>query len=677
MDARAVTTDTRVGQTTLDIMSTKALLISPQTPRFVVVGDRVQLGAAVHNNSAADLSVAVGLSASGVDLDGPAEQRVDVPAHQQRYVTWQASVPSGSTRLDLVFSASGGGFSDATKPTLGTLDNQGIPVYRYESPETVGTSGVVADNGARLEAIDLPAGMQVQQGQLKVELAPSLAAGMTDGLSYLETYPYDCTEQVISSFLPNLRLEAALKAAGSEDAALAANLKTQVNLALQKLFNRQNADGGWGWWGGMDSDVLTTAYATLGLLEARTAGYPVSDRPFNLAVTYLTQQVSPLGDLAPAQDLNRQAFLLYVLARAGSPQVSATVQLYDQRQSMGLYARAFLLRTLHSIDPQDARLKTLISDLGSAAILSATGAHWEEKSVDYWNWNSDVRSTAIILGALIETDPQDALGANAVRWLMANRKQAGRWDGTQETAWTLLALTDWVQATGELKPDYHYGVAFNGETLAEGTASPQTVRDVKDLSLDVTKLLADATNKLVFARDGTAGSLYYTAHLNLWLPVDQVAALDRGVVISRAYYRPGDLTHPVTDAKQGEVLLARLTVVAASTLHYLLVDDPLPAGMEAVDTSLNSSPQATAPDQYDWTRLGADGWGWWFFTHSELRDEKVVLSTDVLPPGTYVYTYQVRASTPGAFNVMPPTAQEFYFPEVYGRGDGSQFVIAP
>ena len=61
----------------------------------------------------------------------------------------------------------------------------------------------------------------------------------------------------------------------------------------------------------------------------------------------------------------------------------------------------------------------------------------------------------------------------------------------------------------------------------------------------------------------------------------------------------------------------------------------------------------------------------------ELRDERVVLSADYLPPGTYTYTYLARAGTPGTFRVIPPTAQEFYFPEVYGRGAGSLFSVLP
>jgi hypothetical protein len=54
-----------------------------------------------------------------------------------------------------------------------------------------------------------------------------------------------------------------------------------------------------------------------------------------------------------------------------------------------------------------------------------------------------------------------------------------------------------------------------------------------------------------------------------------------------------------------------------------------------------------------------------------------LLSSSYLPAGTYIYTYLARASTPGVFNVIPSTAQEFYFPEVYGRGAGSTFEIRP
>jgi uncharacterized protein YfaS (alpha-2-macroglobulin family) len=94
-----------------------------------------------------------------------------------------------------------------------------------------------------------------------------------------------------------------------------------------------------------------------------------------------------------------------------------------------------------------------------------------------------------------------------------------------------------------------------------------------------------------------------------------------------------------------------------------------------VDASLLTDAQV--PQKYSVLDFARRGWGWWYFTHTELRDEKVVLSADYLPAGTYVFTYLARAGTAGTFNVIPTTASEFYFPDVYGRGDGTVFVVKP
>ena len=88
--------------------------------------------------------------------------------------------------------------------------------------------------------------------------------------------------------------------------------------------------------------------------------------------------------------------------------------------------------------------------------------------------NTDTRSTAIVLDALARLDPENALIPNVVRWLMVAR-QDGIWETTQETAWALIALTDWMVVTGELEGDYDYAVFLNDEELAEGAVTPETV----------------------------------------------------------------------------------------------------------------------------------------------------------------------------------------------------------
>jgi hypothetical protein len=69
------------------------------------------------------------------------------------------------------------------------------------------------------------------------------------------------------------------------------------------------------------------------------------------------------------------------------------------------------------------------------------------------------------------------------------------------------------------------------------------------------------------------------------------------------------------------------------------------------------------------------GWGWWYFRNIDFHDEKVELTTTYLPAGTYEYTYKMRVGIEGEFNVIPTTAQEAYFPEVYGRSAGMLFTI--
>jgi uncharacterized protein YfaS (alpha-2-macroglobulin family) len=680
MDARAVTDDTRVGQVTSDILSTKPLLVSPQAPRFFVVNDQAYLSASVHNNTDQSFEVAVSLDAQGLTIADNVVQNVNLAAKSQAVVGWNVKVNPDAQRVDLIFRVAGGGYTDASRPTLGSLPGQGIPVYNYQVAETVGTAGLMSSGGQRTESVSLPEfpDFTPTQGSLTVEIAPSLAAGMTDGLTYLKDYSYACTEQTVSSFLPNILSLHALQVAGVSDAALQANLQEQVNMALQRLYNQQHADGGWGWWPSDDSDLQVSAYAVLGLTQAKATGYPVNQDAIDRGVEYISQSLQSVNNLTQRYILNRQAFVLYVMAKAQRPNTGFTVNLYSLRQYLSFYARAYLAQALFAADPKDSRLPVLVSDLVSNAALSATGAHWDEEGEsDFWNWNTNTRSTAIILDALIQIDPKNPINENAVRWLMATRSE-GRWQGTQETAWSLMALTDWMTATGELNANYRFEAALNGQYVSGVDVNPANIRTPEKLTFDIANLLTDQLNRLTIARSDGPGSLYYTAHLNVSLPVAQVKALDRGVSLTRSYFNPDDLHTAVTETIQGDVLLARITIVAPHDLHYVVIEDPLPAGLEVIDASLITSQQTGLPPSQLWrTDTEWQGWGWWYFDHVELRDEKVVLSVDYLPAGTYEYTYRVRAATPGTFSVISTTANEFYFPEVYGRGDGSVFIVKP
>jgi len=689
MTAKAVTADTLVGESTLDIISTKDLLIRPITPRFFVVGDKASLAAVVHNNTDKSLTVDVRLEGQGVTISGQASQKVTVKAHDKERVEWPVEVQDADA-ANLVFSVSGGGLSDASKPTAGLPPDQRLPIYRYSTPETVATAGMLDRTGERLEVVALPPRLDTTQGDLTVRIDPSLAAGMTDGLKWLEHFPYECVEQIVSKFLPNVLTFRALKKLGLADAPLESNLRTQVSVALQRLYSQQKSDGGWGWWLSDTSNTIVTAWAALGMIKAREAGFIVDAQSLKKALDFLDTRLVGPAVLKDSSSANTQAFILYVSAEGGRNNLSRAVALYDnKRDLLSNYGKAYLALALGIWQKDDrTRIDTLLSDLNNAAIMSATGVHWEEKTPDWWNWNTDTRSTAIILDLLARLDPKNELAPNVVRWLMVART-AGHWETTQETAWALIALTDWMDATGELKADYSWKVELNTYTLGQGTASRDTVKQSVTLRKEVAALLRDQGNALLVSRSASAaqsgeGRLYYSAYLKTYIPVEDVRALARGIVVARQYLRLDDpcfkdskiACTPVTSARVGDTLLVRLSIVAPNDLYYVVIEDPLPAGAEAVDTSLKTTTQIGEAPKLMRLRAGLyDGWGWWWFSRTELRDEKVVLFATRLPKGSYEYTYLIRPGLSGTFKVMPAVGSEMYFPEVFGRSDGALFQI--
>ncbi|HEY66563.1 MAG TPA: hypothetical protein G4O02_18595, partial [Caldilineae bacterium] len=674
MTGKAITADTLVGETTVDVIATKDLLVRPVAPRFFVAGDAADLGAVIHNNTDADREVTITLSARGLSIDGPARHQVTVPASGAVRVDWPVRVRPGD-QVVLLFDARADDLQDAVEITL--------PVYRYTTPEVVGTAGEVTGEEARVEVIRVPADAEPDQGELTVTLEPTLAAGMQEGLRYLEHYPYECTEQVLSRFLPNVLTYRALKSLGIEHPGLAEKLSQQVGVALQRIYSRQNVDGGWGWWRGERSQPFLSAYVAFGLVQAQRAGFSVEQGVLTRGLRYLKGQLKAPASLKRIE-LNEQAFIIYVLAEAGENVISRAVTLFDERERMSLYGQAFLGLALGVLDAevQRPRIDAIISGLTGRAVLSATGTHWEEESTDFWTMNTDTRTTAVVLDLLARFGETEGLAPNVVRWLMHARK-AGHWETTQETAWSLIALTDWMVATGELEADYTWRVWLNGEELGSGVVDRDNLDEPTVLRARVAQLLADQANQLVIERSAEEGQtgrgrLYYTTHLRYYLPVEAIEALDRGVIVARRYVLADDPERPITQAKVGDVIRVELTIIAPSDLYYLVVEDPLPAGAEAIDTSLRITSKTYEAPKLEAASTGEGGppwWARWIPSHTELRDEKVALFATRLPRGTYQYTYQMRASLPGRYLVLPTTAYEMYFPEVWGRSAGGVFTI--
>lgn len=687
LDARAVTADTRVGATRVDVIASKSLQIRPITPRFFTAGDRVTLKAAVDNAGAEALDVRILLDATGVTLEGPAEQTANVPAGGRVEVAWPVVVTEAEA-ADLTFSVQGGGQFDSSKPTLGQGADRLIPIMRYIAPEVVATTGDLTAAGIRVESIGVPRRFGAVAADLDVYVTPSLMASFAPALNALED-PESPDKETAAGWAARLSANTAvLRALRVADAQpdLQLVLESRIARAVRALNTLQNGDGGWAFWQYEVSDEWLSANVVMALqavadLEAEAAPDML---PYMLeraveylySVVYLTEPTAlPLDS---AWMLDRQAATIYALSVTGSDVEVLTDVLLDVRERLSPEGQALLALSLPKAHPQ---LRALIDNLVSIADVGGTGASWAATESTTRLLGSQTRATSTVLRAILKVDPENPLAPNVVRWLMIARR-ADAWETSQETAWALNALSDWAERTGELRGSFDYSVRLNGTALLEGVVNAETVDVVADAH--TTDLIRAQANQLAFERGEGDGRLYYTAALNVVLPAGDAPAVDRGLVVSRSYALEstacGGADQPVcpaiTTAGVGDTVRVTLSVSTPRERQFVVLEDLFPAGAEPIDTSLLTAPRtdealglrASEPDFW---------WGGWWFGRQTVRDDRVRVIADVLPAGSYTYSYLLYLQTDGVFQVRPAQAYTLYAPEVFGRSTGSVFEVAP
>ena len=238
--ARAVTANTLVGQVTQKVITRKNLILRLDVPRFLSQGDTLTVTGIVHNYLAQDKTVHVSLSTQGVELKSAPESVVKVPQNGEAAVTWNVQASTiGSA--DFLGKALTDEESDALELT--------IPVRPWGLQLSAARSGTLSgDNTETTETITLPPDINPDASSLRLDLAPSVAGTLFAALDFLTNYPYGCVEQTMSSFLPNILVARAVKDLGLAPPPPSIELGSKIAAGLERLYQFQHEDGGWGWW---------------------------------------------------------------------------------------------------------------------------------------------------------------------------------------------------------------------------------------------------------------------------------------------------------------------------------------------------------------------------------------------------------------------------------------------
>jgi uncharacterized protein YfaS (alpha-2-macroglobulin family) len=680
MQVRAVSGDTMVGEGENELVSTQPLLLRPALPRFLRVGDAVELRTLVRNATAKAVDLTVTIKAEGVELTESAARKVTVGPGESALLSWPANVTADGA-AKVTFEASGGGLKDAVSNEL--------PIFLDVTPETTATGGIVTGEPA-LEAIYLPPFAILKNGRLDVQVQSALAGSMAEELAALIPQPLENNVYRASRLIATIGVARAEKSAGQDN-----RRDGTIETDLAGLVSAQRPDGGWPWCNQplCTSDPYVTAFVLSALGEARHDGRTFDASGLERANSYLSAYINRTADVLNPVDPNQKAMMLAAIAAGsgeGGGAITASRALFEQyRSQLTNWGRAYLILALadSGAEAGDGQVRALLNDIAAASIPSANGNHWEDTPVR-GSFMTNTATTALVGLALARVQPEQPLFAQSVRWLVVARSAQG-WATPVERAMSIASLTAYAVQTGELSGNFSYEVRLDDAKILSGLVKPgQPLKDAKT-SIPLTSFEAGGTSVLSFLRDfELPGRLYYALNLRYFTPAKEVEALNRGFAISHQYSLLDAPETTVTGAKLGDTVRVKLTVMVPADRHYVTIEDLLPAGLEPIDTRLQTIDPALKAQLEEERRKAAEArqggyvapwfhWYWdpWQFT--ETRDDRTVLIATDLPKGVYEYTYYARATTPGDFFVAPAHAEEAYFPETFGRSDSSRFTVSP
>ena len=666
------------------------LMARPAFPRMLRAGDEIDAGVVVSSKTLPKSVITVRATVDGIELMGDAVREVELDKGQSQEVRFHfRGSKVGNAKLR--FHVEGGGeqdtveFGKAIKPPT-TLE----AVALYGS-----TRSASGEKLGELSAI------RTDVGDLNVSVASTALVGLGGSVEQLTEYPYECTEQLASRLVPLLPLR---ELARTYDLPLPKNTDQFVAATVAKIVRRQRYDGGFGLWDeSPHSHPWVSAYAIWSLSLAKKHGAAVPDRVLKAGTTFMRRYLDSYGTTlnGPAT----AAFMVDVLAESGEPDFGHMNRLYEKREELPLFARAMLAHAMVVGDGDVKARDELIRDLEGHIRVQGNKALVAENQGDSYAelMDSTTRTNALVLRSLLAARKNHGLAEQMTRGLLGAREN-GAWRNTQESAYALLALDDYRKAQEKDEPNFTATVWLGDDQIVQRAMTGRSTKAF-DISLPTSRMAKAGGSTLAFQLGGEAkGTLFYEARLRYARKELPREPLDRGFFVQKSMrvVTPESLSTAVRSVpsgggsyptpRGGELVLVDLLVVAPQPHDYVVIDDPIPAGLEAVDSRLATTAGSLGvsgsggedealdnswdyEERNDRLARGSALLPSWF--RQELRDDRALFFVDHMAAGMYHYRYLARATTIGRF-VLPSTRTEsMYQPEIFGRTGAAMFEVKP
>ncbi len=649
----------------------KPLQIEPSLPRFLRVGDEVELRAVVRQ-SARDrdkLSVTCTTDAGLklLDANSAAPTVADADRNAPLVARFRAKVADlpGAKISFTATSANDANIADAVEMTL--------PIYpptilRRESVAgtvTPSRDGSSPDIGALLPPTWK---LAAEGGRYDLAIATSPNLPRLQGLPGILEYPHGCFEQISSRVMAFSALQslfAAVPADPEQTAAWRLTVERQLRLYERSLLS----DGSLPYWpGGQTADPFVTVQAAWAVKRAVAADFTVPEElaeKLNGAVGKIVERAS--GKDATSAYLRAFALMVSVIEEEedGGANEKAARELFLNRETLGDEGRALLAMAMHGLKILSAEKEQLLREIDKRP----PPTEGPERAFNPRTFSTNTRTFATEALAFSTIRPAfwDAKKQAAMRTRLNALLERAPQLSTQENLWSLFAY-DALQK-GDKYPKLKVPRAKPQPTRvsADGTAAAWVKNDLVRGGAD---LKLEGLNSTA-----VMGALFYVLNAEYRVAnVDDEVRADRGGLRVERVVR--NLTDPTRTGLPGapavklnDRLLVTYRLASTKLRNYLALDDELPAGLEIVNPDLAMfAGFYEIPQPARGERVAEP-------SHTELRDQKANLYLDVLEPGVTTCSVLCRAVAAGNFRWPSTQAAPMYDPSVSGLSPAANLVV--
>ncbi|REG26685.1 hypothetical protein ATI61_111235 [Archangium gephyra] len=669
--ARVITADTSVGFGVGKARVHQDFQVRLATPRFFRERDTLKLGVLLENSTSQKGTATVTLEATGVELTEK-QKTLTVDGNDQAVAVFPVRVIGGEGKVKLRANGKLGNHSDSVELEVPRLAHGAL------LSEAV-VASLAADSAAPVDlALEIPASAHPEASRLAVYASTGIAPAIESALDYLVGYPYGCTEQTMSRFVPNLVAVKAYEQLKLPRKQRHEELPKMVMAGVARLRQLQHGDGGWGWWEEDETDAAMTGYVVQGLAMARSLGYGNEELD-----QMLTRGLAKLSTLSTGEmEDGLRARLLYNLAVAGKSSdsmLTALSQKVREQAELSTYTKSLVVLALaESGKKEDAaalaeELERSANRVGELVVFGGTGTEpWWQGRIQpaMATWDGDpIESTASALRALARTRPSSPFIDGAVKFLLQQRRE-GHWQSTRDTAVVVSALADVLPRFASQTQGATVAAVLDGQPLGERTYSGEDLYG-PELMVGESLTVKPGAHTIQVARKGEGAGLMLEARLSYLDGGEGLKASSSGLTITRRYHRVvrqqnsagiQETLQPLgKSAEQDGLLFVELEVNSPNAVEYVMLEDPLCSGCEVEEADVGRTPGGRD--------LHPKG------LHREVRDEKVVFFASDVKAGKNVFGYMMTPGLAGNLHVMPASASLMYHPQVRGTSNEQTLTV--